>query len=686
MSVDDYPFHHSRPVEASELPDGYFHIIPCRLISPPLDSSIIDRAKDDWSRAVGKELPVSILNEKDFSSFPHVYPECPPSKRGLMLGFVTIATLWNDEMGTLRTDEHQAIVDDLALATMSRVKTGTSIACDYKINNIYYSALKGILPQLGCRDDEQNTVLKEFLAILRSQPMPSLNQITFDAYKEQKSKSNAGMFAKLVIPICHDLHISESEQASVASLIKLGSLITGLANDYESFYKDFEEHATSGSLDVIPNAMAVLMANYDYTEEEANNILRREILSLERQFLTNYDDWKASPAFKSADLRAYMALWATSVGGTCYAQAISPRYHGLKLKTTAEDRAQLVCRNKRNYRLHGYPPPASFKQSSETLRNHGTNSSAGGQGDILAPFKKASAEQLCMAPYEYTRSTPGKQTISKFIECLRSWLHLPDDSASVIEHITNMIFHSTLMIDDIEDDSMLRRGKPAAHVVFGKAQTVNSATYLYAKATRDLDQLQQDACKAAFLDELETLALGQALDLHWKFQKTCPTTGEYLTMVDNKTGGLFRMTLRLLEIESKAEPCPDLMQLITLMGRYYQIRDDYLNLTSDEYTGTKGYCEDLSEGKLSFPLIHALQNSPEADMLRGLLFHRENGHELSLDMKSYIVAEMRKVGSLAHARETALQLFDAMMGTLERVEATLGPNKRLKALLLWLKL
>ncbi|GCB25651.1 ophiobolin F synthase [Aspergillus awamori] len=686
MSVDDYPFHHSRPVEASELPDGYFHIIPCRLISPPLDSSIIDRAKDDWSRAVGKELPGSILNEKVFSSFPHVYPECPPSKRGLMLGFVTIATLWNDEMGTLETDEHQAIVDDLALAIMSRVKTGTSIACDYKINNIYYSALKGILAQLGCRDDEQNTVLKEFLAILRSQPMPSLNQITFDAYKEQKSKSNAGMFAKLVIPICHDLHISESEQASVASLIKLGSLITGLANDYESFYRDFEEHATSGSLDVIPNAMAVLMANYDYTEEEANNILRREILSLERQFLTNYDDWKASPAFKSADLRAYMALWVTSVGGTCYAQAISPRYHGLKLKTTAEDRAQLVCRNKRNYRLHGYPPPASLKQSSETLRKDGTNSSAGGQGDILAPFKKASAEQLCMAPYEYTRSTPGKQTISKFIECLRSWLHLPDDSASVIEDITNMIFHSTLMIDDIEDDSMLRRGKPAAHVVFGKAQTVNSATYLYAKATRDLDQLQQDACKAAFLDELETLALGQALDLHWKFQKTCPTTGEYLTMVDNKTGGLFRMTLRLLEIESKAEPCPDLMQLITLMGRYYQIRDDYLNLTSDEYTGTKGYCEDLSEGKLSFPLIHALQNSPEADMLRGLLFHRENGHELSLDMKSYIVAEMRKVGSLAHARETALQLFDAMMGTLERVEATLGPNKRLKALLLWLKL
>jgi geranylgeranyl diphosphate synthase type 3 len=53
-------------------------------------------------------------------------------------------------------------------------------------------------------------------------------------------------------------------------------------------------------------------------------------------------------------------------------------------------------------------------------------------------------------------------------------------------------------------------------------------------------------------------------------------------MVDNKTGGFFRMALRLMEIESGAAPCADLMHLITLMGRYYQIRDDYLNLTSDE--------------------------------------------------------------------------------------------------------
>lgn len=81
-----------------------------------------------------------------------------------------------------------------------------------------------------------------------------------------------------------------------------------------------------------------------------------------------------------------------------------------------------------------------------------------------------------------------------------------------------------------------------------------------------------------------------------------------------------------------------------------------------------------------------MQNSPAADIIRGLLFHRDNGQELSSEIKSYIINEMRKAGSLAYARNTAIQLFDAMMETLERVEAKLGPNERLKALLRLLKL
>jgi hypothetical protein len=84
------------------------------------------------------------------------------------------------------------------------------------------------------------------------------------------------------------------------------------------------------------------------------------------------------------------------------------------------------------------------------------------------------------------------------------------------------------------------------------------------------------------IDELETLAFGQALELQWKYQKICPSAKQYLVMIDNKTGGFFRLILRLLEVEAQSEPVPELMHLFTLLGRYYQIRDDYMNLASDE--------------------------------------------------------------------------------------------------------
>ena len=177
--------------------------------------------------------------------------------------------------------------------------------------------------------------------------------------------------------------------------IKLGSLIAGLVNDYESFNKEFEEHAVAGSLDVIHNAMAVLMANYGYTEKEARKVLKEEILSLERKLLAEYDTWKNSSSVKSDDMRRYMALCVIGVGGACHVQAISPRYHGLQLTTTAEDRARLVGLNKTNFRLTGYAPSASYKNSSkEPLTDRRTETVLEGQEDILAPFERAPAEQV----------------------------------------------------------------------------------------------------------------------------------------------------------------------------------------------------------------------------------------------------------------------------------------------------
>lgn len=53
----------------------------------------------------------------------------------------------------------------------------------------------------------------------------------------------------------------------------------------------------------------------------------------------------------------------------------------------------------------------------------------------------------------------------------------------------------------------------------------------------------------------------------------------------------------------------DFVPLVNLISILFQIRDDYMNLASTEYGDNKGYCEDLTEGKFSFPVVHAVRAS-----------------------------------------------------------------------------
>ena len=60
--------------------------------------------------------------------------------------------------------------------------------------------------------------------------------------------------------------------------------------------------------------------------------------------------------------------------------------------------------------------------------------------------------------------------------------------------------------------------------------------------------------------------------------------------------------------------------LLNSLALYFQIRDDYLNLFSASYMQSKCYCEDLTEGKFSFPILHAIHKSgPEDTRLLNIL-------------------------------------------------------------------
>lgn len=121
-------------------------------------------------------------------------------------------------------------------------------------------------------------------------------------------------------------------------------------------------------------------------------------------------------------------------------------------------------------------------------------------------------------------------------------------------------------VDDVEDSSILRRGIPVAHSIFGTAQTINSANYVYFGALQELLKLRNPRAIQIYTDELCNLHRGQGMDLFWRDTLTCPTEEDYLEMVGNKTGGLFRLAVKLMQAESSSN------MFVTLRPRLFHPR------------------------------------------------------------------------------------------------------------------
>jgi geranylgeranyl diphosphate synthase type 3 len=160
-------------------------------------------------------------------------------------------------------------------------------------------------------------------------------------------------------------------------------------------------------------------------------------------------------------------------------------------------------------------------------------------------------EKILLGPYEYLFAQPGKDIRTQLIAAFNEWLEVPPESLEVITRVVGMLHTASLLVDDVEDSSLLRRGLPVAHSIFGTAQTVNSANYVYFIALQELGKLKNPKAINIFTEELLNLHRGQGMDLFWRDTLTCPSEDDYLEMVGNKTGGLFRLAVKLMQAESK---------------------------------------------------------------------------------------------------------------------------------------
>ncbi|GAW23081.1 hypothetical protein ANO14919_126310 [Xylariales sp. No.14919] len=306
-------------------------------------------------------------------------------------------------------------------------------------------------------------------------------------------------------------------------------------------------------------------------------------------------------------------------------------------------------------------------------------------------------DSVVLQPWRYLNSLPSKGFRDQAIDSLNTWLKVPSKTAQKIKNVVKMLHNASLMLDDLEDGSPLRRGRPSTHDIYGPAQTVNSATYLYIQATQLAAELDSPTSFQIFTEEMRRLYVGQSYDLYWTYNALCPSTAEYLRMVDDKTGGLFRMLTRMMVAESPVSNelgGVDLDLLSCLIGRFFQIRDDYQNLASADYAKKKGFAEDLDEGKYSFTLIHCIQTvdsepkfAGEAMQLRALLVKRRFDGRLSDEAKREVLAIMKKAKSLEYTLGVIRELHSELEKEVGKLEKTFGgENFQLRLLMEMLKL
>ena len=304
------------------------------------------------------------------------------------------------------------------------------------------------------------------------------------------------------------------------------------------------------------------------------------------------------------------------------------------------------------------------------LRSHkGKETKAGIGSDLIfhtpprtwSPAK----ENILLGPYEYLYGTPGKDIRSQLISAFNAWLKVPTASLSVITKVVGMLHTASLLVDDVEDSSLLRRGQPVAHSIFGTAQTINSANYVYFCALQELQKLNNPKAIQIYTDELLNLHRGQGMDLYWRDTLTCPSEEDYLEMVNNKTGGLFRLAVKLMQAESSCSL--DCVPLVNTIGLLFQILDDYKNLSSTTYTINKGLAEDLTEGKFSFPIIHAIRASPsQALVLINILKQRTS----DLEVKKYTINYLEQAGSFEYTRKVLRELTERALDLIDSMDRT----------------
>lgn len=250
-----------------------------------------------------------------------------------------------------------------------------------------------------------------------------------------------------------------------------------------------------------------------------------------------------------------------------------------------------------------------------------------------------------------------------------------DERATTLAAVVEFIHTATLLHDDVVDESDQRRGKQTANAVFGNAASVLVGDFLYSRAFQMMVQCGNARVMSVLADATNVIAEGEVLQL-MHIGDTSLSETQYLKVIEYKTAKLFEAAACLPAVIAQDAAAEQVLASYgRKVGAAFQIIDDVLDYEGDPALLGKNLGDDLREGKVTLPLIHAMQSaSPsQSQFIQDTIVAMRAGDASQTSLQAALndtVQIVRTLGANTSAIATAKQLIHAAVSELETLPLT----------------
>ena len=234
-----------------------------------------------------------------------------------------------------------------------------------------------------------------------------------------------------------------------------------------------------------------------------------------------------------------------------------------------------------------------------------------------------------------------------------------DDKTREFGVAVELVHCATLLHDDVVDAGDQRRGVPAARTLYGNAASIFAGDWLLVDALRRVRAAEMPDVLVRLLDIIDEMIFAEAIQLENR-GRIDARMRTYMQVVEGKTAALFRWAMFAGARAGRLDPeaCRALEEYGLHLGVAFQLIDDYIDYAGDGATIGKSPFADLREGKMTHPVIVALERDPS---LRPVLeeFAASAAGEIPEAAKSRLLTALDHTDALESTRELAIRKAEA---------------------------